>query len=136
MKCLPKFAKQVNPGCQTGISFFKLAQALDSAVQVAVQPLTVTNSSAAPARVTWETSEAAVAVVPGSAVVAPGTHSTFGVHIRGLAASQLHAQAICSVQHGSQQTVDISATVNGGSPSSSGLAALQHTVHCAASAPN
>lgn len=82
-------------------------------MQVATQAITVTNTTAAPAHVTWTSSEPAVAVVPPTAVVLAGSPVTFEVHIEGQALGQLHAIATCSVQHGNSCAVSIQAEVQG-----------------------
>ena len=101
-------------GCNSGPDCHK-PYSLNSTLgfQVATQALTVTNSSAAPAEVTWVCSEKALAVVPSTAVLQPGSQTTLEVRIRGQSVGQLHAQATCSVQHGSSCVVEVSAQVQG-----------------------
>lgn len=96
-------------------TFLVTCSRLSAETQVITQPLTVTNTSAAPAHVAWTSSQTAMAVVPMTAVVPPGSQTTFEAHITGQAVGHLQAQATCSVLHGSSFTVEVSARVQGGS---------------------
>ena len=77
------------------------------------QQLTVSNPGHALAAVTWTSSNPAVNVEPMNAKLAAGKEQQFQVHIRGSAVGQLQAQLLCSVKHGSPQTIDLTAHVTG-----------------------
>lgn len=82
-------------------------------LQVITQQLTVRNLSQAVAAVAWTSSNPAVAAEPQNASLAAGSEQQFQVHIRGSAIGQLQAQLLCSVKHGTPQTIDLAAHVTG-----------------------
>lgn len=77
------------------------------------QHLTVDNPGHAVAAVTWTSSNPAVKVEPGNAIIAAGSEQQFQACIKGSGIGQLQAQLQCLVKHGTPQAVEVTARVTG-----------------------
>ena len=75
--------------------------------------MTVTNLTPAPAAIQWQSSSAAVEVIPADAVIPPHQQEAFQVAVWGAAVGQQQAQLQCHLEHGAVQEVAVLATVQG-----------------------
>lgn len=82
-------------------------------LQVVRQPLTVSNSGPAAASVRWTSSHPAVEVHPCTFLAVPGSEQQCLVQITGLDVGKLQAQLVCSVEHGIDHAVEVTANVTG-----------------------
>jgi len=82
-------------------------------MQVIKQELTVSNPGQAAAHVTWSCAHPAVALLPHHATVAAGSEEQFEVVVTGREIGHMHAELVCSVQHGAAQSTEVMAAVAG-----------------------
>ena len=82
-------------------------------LQVVAQPVTVGNLTPAPAAIEWQSSSAAVEVIPADAVIPAHQQQAFQVAVWGAAVGRLQAQLQCHLEHGAAQEVAVLATVQG-----------------------
>ncbi len=82
-------------------------------MQVIKQELTVSNPGQAAAHVTWSCAHPAVALLPSHATVAAGSEQQFEVVITGREIGRMQAELVCSVEHGVNQAIQVTAAVAG-----------------------